>query len=491
MAFLRISRPALTCLLLVLALSRQAALEEKGAKAKCKNPSGYEGKVYYDGCSMYSCVKAKGKAGIWVESPAVDVCCVQNGTLHETGTILEETYPNPCSQVLLKCELIDDVPSIRPWVYDICPAPYEMIEEKLYYLSEKLNEVHQAVEDLDCGGYDSGSEDKVILIAGGYSNNHEYISSVELYNPKTSSSCFLPSLPASRFDPVSSGLRVCGGNIRDCVEFSGGTWTTVVQLTDDRMGSSGWESSQGLVIMGGYDSLDTAEIVRDGYSEELFTLSPPRVFACSIPDYDSDTVVLTGGLTFNQSGGYTLNIVERYDLNGFVESLPYLNTDRVDHGCGYYYKDGERVLLVAGGYNINGSAESWTPLHSTEILLPGYNYWTYSASLPVPVASTASVSLHNIYLIGNSADYTSSKTVWEWSSEAEEWTISGYIKDDRASSGAALVSLSSGIMDFCYESSPSTSGPYRDQEEDEPMMKIHAKMAEAKKKKDLWMRKLQ
>ena len=68
-------------------------------------------------------------------------------------------------------------------------------------------------------------------------------------------------------------------------------------------------------------------------------------FACSIPDYDSDTVVLTGGLTFNQSGGYTLNIVERYDLNGFVENLPNLNTDRVDHGCGYYYKDGERVTF--------------------------------------------------------------------------------------------------------------------------------------------------
>ena len=159
------------------------------------------------------------------------------------------------------------------------------------------------------------------------------------------------------------------------------------------------------------------------------------------------------------------------------------------------------MLLVAGGYNINGSAESWTPLHSTEILLPGYNYWTYSASLPVPVASTASVSLHNIYLIGeiflvneivlhpslsagNYADYTSSKTVWEWNSEAEEWTISGYTEDDRSYSGAALVSLSSGIMDFCYESSPSTSGPYRNQEEEKPMMKIHAKMAEAKKKKD-------
>ena len=102
---------------------------------------------------------------------------------------------------------------------------------------------------------------------------------MELYNPKTSSSCFLPNLPAWRLAPVSSGLRVCGGswNTQDCLEFTGGTWTTTVQLTDDRWGSSGWESSQGLVIIGGWDRADTAEIVRDGYSEELFTLSPPRV----------------------------------------------------------------------------------------------------------------------------------------------------------------------------------------------------------------------
>ena len=41
MALLRISRPALACLLLWVALSREAALEgeERGPKAKCKKPS--------------------------------------------------------------------------------------------------------------------------------------------------------------------------------------------------------------------------------------------------------------------------------------------------------------------------------------------------------------------------------------------------------------------------------------------------------------------
>ena len=168
-----------------------------------------------------------------------------------------------------------------------------MIEEKLDYLSEKVDQVHQAVEDLDCGGDGSGSDDtgmkiplkifeyftiffSVILIAGGYSDDYGYLSSVELYNPKTSFSCYLPSLPAWRVAPVSSGLLVCGGYEPDCVEFSGGAWSTADQLNDDRVGSSGWESSQGFVIMGGTSDPSSAVILREGYSEELFTLSPGR-----------------------------------------------------------------------------------------------------------------------------------------------------------------------------------------------------------------------
>ena len=39
-----------------------------------------------------------------------------------------------------------------------------MIEEKLDYLSEKVDQVHQAVEDLDCGD-GSGSDDKGMKVA--------------------------------------------------------------------------------------------------------------------------------------------------------------------------------------------------------------------------------------------------------------------------------------------------------------------------------------
>ena len=121
----------------------------------------------------------------------------------------------------------------------------------------------------------------MILIAGGYSNDYGYLSSVELYNPKTSFSCYLPSLPSYpnwRLGPVSSGLLVCGGSYTDdCVEFSGGAWSTAYQLPDARYYSSGWESSQGFVIMGGSTTDPTSVILREGYSEEIFTLSPGRL----------------------------------------------------------------------------------------------------------------------------------------------------------------------------------------------------------------------
>ena len=119
-----------------------------------------------------------------------------------------------------------------------------------------------------------------------------------------------------------------------------------------------------------------------------------------------------------------------------------------DHG--YYYYSSSST-----DYSTDYSNSGF--LSSTEILLPGYNEWTYAAALPEPVAYTASVSLNNnIYLIGEIfsvirlfcifslsagtyADYTSRGTVWEWNSEAEEWIFNGNTGDDRSFSAASLV----------------------------------------------------
>ena len=66
-----------------------------------------------------------------------------------------------------------------------------------------------------------------------------------------------------------------------------------------------------------------------------------RHVGCSIPDPDTDTVLLTGG-----SIGHTaLTTVSRYGEKGLIEDFSSgLNTGRYLHGCGSYIsKDNERV----------------------------------------------------------------------------------------------------------------------------------------------------
>jgi len=144
MAILCISRPALFCLLLWLTLSQEAR------DAKCRNPNGDVGETRYEGCHKKTCVKASRRSAIWVETPVLDICCVQNATLFPTGRIIQESKPNPNTLVLLKCEKLEDVPSIVPEVYNINP-PLEKIEAKLNNLTHKAEEILEAVKECcDC-----------------------------------------------------------------------------------------------------------------------------------------------------------------------------------------------------------------------------------------------------------------------------------------------------------------------------------------------------
>ena len=117
----------------------------------------------------------------------------------------------------------------------------------------------------------------VILIAGGFNELEGVLQSAELYNPKTGFSCFITALPTARFNPVANGLTVCGGGESSCFEFffeSDGVWSPNQPLDDPRVGSIGWNSSRGLVLIGGYPQSDTAELVGSG---NIFNISPPRL----------------------------------------------------------------------------------------------------------------------------------------------------------------------------------------------------------------------
>ena len=58
--------------------------------------------------------------------------------------------------------------------------------------------------------------------------------------------------------------------------------------------------------------------------------------ACAIPDPDTDTVVVTGGVV-------TLTKVSVYSVQGWQEDLPSLNTGRHSHACTSYMSGGKRV----------------------------------------------------------------------------------------------------------------------------------------------------
>ena len=57
------------------------------------------GDVFYEGCSMFTCVK-KGKKLKWIESPASDRCCSYEGVLYPPGQeVAKLTTSDNCSEV--------------------------------------------------------------------------------------------------------------------------------------------------------------------------------------------------------------------------------------------------------------------------------------------------------------------------------------------------------------------------------------------------------
>ena len=59
-------------------------------------------------------------------------------------------------------------------------------------------------------------------------------------------------------------------------------------------------------------------------------------WACAIPDPESSSVVVTGGIL-------TPKIVSRYGRKGWIEDMKSLNKARFRHGCGSYISNGQRV----------------------------------------------------------------------------------------------------------------------------------------------------
>merc|ERR1711915_178243 len=108
---------------------------------------------------------------------------------------------------------------------------------------------------------------------------------------------------------------------------------------------------------------------------EGFGLEYPLRGACSIPDPETGTVIITGGNHHSDSSHPNrYRITSVYNEDGFIENLGNLKYQRYLHGCTSYVADKKRIFLVSGG--------DFTV--STEILEDGKWKILWNAKLPLP-----------------------------------------------------------------------------------------------------------
>jgi len=220
-----------------------------------------------------------------------------------------------------------------------------------------------------------------------------------MYIPSTNETFPLPSIPGSpRVWHTLTGNVLCGGVYRgtssSCLELTetGEGWkpySTV--LTKPRLAHSNWASPEGIVLLGGYYSGDTTELVTSGGTSDLFSMPGNVSYACAIGD--ESEVILTGGFG-------TRNTVSKFSMSGFVSNLPDLKIGRQYHACASYHDIyNKKTYLVTGGFT------GFENTKKTEILPAGAAAWIMAGELPRPRNGLRSTSVNNmIYLLGGDTE---------------------------------------------------------------------------------------
>ena len=211
------------------------------------------------------------------------------------------------------------------------------------------------------------SSGNVVLITGGsrvFGNGRRRDSdserSAEIFLPDSPETpCILPDLPRRYAGHTQDGGLLCGG-------LSSGTrtncrqWNTeegkfpikpVHEFKNSIAWHVSWTSASKTYLFGGgfryrytpnKNSNSNITIITPGIFDGapgLFNLTYPLYGACSIPDPEKDTVLITGGT-------YSKQTTSLYNVNGFVEYLSELNHQRKYHGCTSYFANQKRVFFV-------------------------------------------------------------------------------------------------------------------------------------------------
>jgi len=386
----------------------------------CTNPSAHHGEIIYKNCYKFTCIN-EFKRAIWKPNgPAIEKCCAHNGMLYEQGTMISSNLVCGSEEGRPFIQLVNS----HNTAAQTCNT--SAIETMLNKMGIKLDHINSSIESLSAGrdkttpppptcpapptcevcptipatsGPATGSaaaETDGLMISGGYFGIDAPTASVEIFNVKTRTTCTMVSiLPTPigwhTLDNVNSVPIACGGTApapsttsASCIKLSSpnGTWTEHAKIFP-RFEHSSWvfgiPGEQDLLLMNGrtsgqtneYESLFNKKSEIVGVDGLNITFSSFLYRSCVISLEDS--FLLTGG---DYSSTYYSN-VERYNIQGYVESLPSMFYPRSRHACGAYYQSNSQVLVAAGG-----SATDYESLDSAEVLLEGATSWVIVSPLP-------------------------------------------------------------------------------------------------------------
>ena len=95
------------------------------------------------------------------------------------------------------------------------------------------------------------------------------MTSAEVFQVSTGQSCSLPSLPDDRAGHTSHPLTLCGGYYTptSCISFSSGVWVPSHSLAEERYYHTTWLREKGQMLMGGWRSPTTTELLTEGSEE--------------------------------------------------------------------------------------------------------------------------------------------------------------------------------------------------------------------------------
>jgi len=309
----------------------------------------------------------------------------------------------------------------------------ELVKEIRYGM---VDEIVEAVAPLlnNCGGgVDVGDGQQGIFIAGGITN--QMYRTEAYYNPATNELCDIPPMLNQRESSTTTGFTSCGGEnidggsiMYDCETFdpTTGYWEVTGYLDDAWVNHVAWQSPDGICLMSGlYTPMNST-----CFDNELMF---PATYGCAVADPATDSVILIAG--YDQINNQVLANVTRYNLYGYVESLPPLNVGRMYAGCAGYYNDADNlVLVVTGGYG-------------TETLEVGVDYhWQLHPDSNVQEISCADAN-NDVYCLQGYYGYN----VTMWNADIEQFDLMLDTSYWRGYWGnfASSVPVDSGIGDWC------------------------------------------